>query len=85
MVRSFTYSGLADQTLDWLQKVTESKNKNQLFEPLVETMLRALLPTTEEGSLTRSEGADLLEAWEQVHRAEGLKSAGVQRPAGGPQ
>lgn len=85
MVRSFTYSALTEQTLEWLQKITEAKNKNQLFEPLVENMLRASLAGLPEGSEDLGPGRELMEAWDQVRRAEGLRSAGVQRPAGGLQ
>lgn len=78
MIRSFTYSALAEQTLEILQKVTDARNKNQLFEPMVETMLRSTIDRAvpmEPGDLQAA--LDLRDAWDQVRKAETMRSSGI--------
>lgn len=79
MIRSFTYSVLADQTLDTLQRVTKAKNKNQLFEPMVEALLHRTLTTM--ADLSPEDLQDmraLCAAWDYIHTAEVVRSVGLR-------
>lgn len=80
MIRSFTYSALAEQTLDFLQRVTGARNKNQLFEPMVESMLRSTLLDPEAPEITQEDirtGQELKAAWDHIRRAETMRSSGI--------
>lgn len=78
MIRSFTYSALAEQTLEILQKVTEARNKNQLFEPMVENMLRSIIDQVHVMAPEDMRTVlDLRDAWDQVRKAETVRSSGI--------
>jgi hypothetical protein len=78
MIRSFAYSTLTEQTLEILQKVTGTRNKNQLFEPMVEAMLRSTIDRRVD--LTPddlNQCISLRDAWDQVRKAETFRTEGV--------
>lgn len=80
MIRSFTYSALSEQTLDFLQRVTGARNKNQLFEPMVEALLRSTRVDPQAPEITPEDirtGQELRDAWDQIRRAETMRSSGI--------
>lgn len=78
MIRSFTYSALAEQTLEVLQRVTEARNKNQLFEPMVENMLRSIIDQVPVMAPENMRAVlNLRDAWDQVRKAETVRASGI--------
>jgi len=62
MVRSFTYTPLAELTLEWATKATGAKSKNSAFEPILLVALDALLDR-ELPQAMREEGEQLRRLW----------------------
>jgi len=68
VVRSFTYTPLAELTLEWVTRATCSKSKNAAFEPLLLVALDALL-AQDLPQAVREDGEQLRRLWDTARDA----------------
>jgi hypothetical protein len=62
VIRSFTYTPLAELTLEWATKATGAKSKNSAFEPILLLAMEALLGQDLPAAI-REDGEQLRRLW----------------------